>query len=213
MAEVESLETLLEKSASALDEREASEMKRILYGAPTPKIELPREAVEKAGAGNFELAAYKFPVSGEEESRPRRIVRIAVVQNEIVKPTTAPISEQKTALWDRIKEITHTASLCGVNIICYQEAWPQPFFFCTREKYPWTEFAESAEDGPTIKLCQEMAARYNMVIVSSILERDANHGGILFNTAVIISNTGKVLGKTRKNHIPRVGDFNEVCQI
>ena len=35
-AEIESLETLLEKSASALDEREASEVKRILYGSPTP---------------------------------------------------------------------------------------------------------------------------------------------------------------------------------
>ena len=27
---------------------------------------------------------------------------------------------------------------------------------------------------------------------------------------VVISNTGKVMGKSRKNHIPRVGDFNEV---
>ena len=27
---------------------------------------------------------------------------------------------------------------------------------------------------------------------------------------VVISNTGAVLGKSRKNHIPRVGDFNEV---
>ena len=32
-----------------------------------------------------------------------------------------------------------------------------PFAFCTREKHPWTEFAESAEDGPTIKLCQEVS--------------------------------------------------------
>lgn len=31
--------------------------------------------------------------------------------------------------------------------------------------------------------------------------------------AVIISNSGSVLGKTRKNHIPRVGDFNEVKDI
>ena len=134
-----------------------------------------------------------------------------------------------------------------------------PFIFCTREKYPWTEFAESAEDGPTTKLCQEvcnhhitfpvttwwvhivtrlttwtihfvtwlttwlvhlvtwlitwffqMAKKYNMVIVSPILERDDTHGGILANTAVVISNTGKVIGKSRKNHIPRVGDFNEV---
>ena len=49
-----------------------------------------------------------------------------------------------------------------------------------------------------------------MVVVSPILERDEIHGGTLWNTAVVVSNSGKVLGKTRKNHIPRVGDFNEV---
>ena len=49
-----------------------------------------------------------------------------------------------------------------------------------------------------------------MVVVSPILERDDSHNGLLWNTAVVISNTGAVLGKTRKNHIPRVGDFNEV---
>lgn len=31
-----------------------------------------------------------------------------------------------------------------------------PFAFCTREKLPWTEFAESVEDGPTTKFCQEV---------------------------------------------------------
>lgn len=49
-----------------------------------------------------------------------------------------------------------------------------------------------------------------MVVVSPILERDRDHGGVLWNTAVVISNSGVVMGKTRKNHIPRVGDFNEV---
>ena len=28
-----------------------------------------------------------------------------------------------------------------------QEAWTMPFAFCTREKHPWTQFAESAETG------------------------------------------------------------------
>lgn len=32
-------------------------------------------------------------------------------------------------------------------------------------------------------------------------------------SSVIISNNGSVLGKTRKNHIPRIGDFNEVKTI
>lgn len=31
-----------------------------------------------------------------------------------------------------------------------------PFAFCTREKLPWTEFAESAENGATTKFLQEV---------------------------------------------------------
>lgn len=58
-----------------------------------------------------------------------------------------------------------------------------------------------------------MAKKYNMVIVSPILERDEVHLGTIWNTSVVVSNSGKVMGKTRKNHIPRVGDFNEVLCI
>lgn len=42
------------------------------------------------------------------------------------------------------------------------------------------------------------------------MERDEDRDEVIWNTAVVISHTGKVLGKSRKNHIPRVGDFNEV---
>ncbi|XP_015355791.1 beta-ureidopropionase isoform X3 [Marmota monax] len=114
-----------------------------------------------------------------------------------------------SALHRRIEAIAEVAAMCGVNIICFQEAWTMPFAFCTREKLPWTEFAESAEDGPTTRFCQKLAKKHNMVVVSPILERDRDHGNVLWNTAVVISNSGAVLGKTRKNHIPRVGDFNE----
>ena len=55
-----------------------------------------------------------------------------------------------------------------------------------------------------------MARKFNMVIVSPILERDEEHGDVFWNTAVVICERGTILGKSRKNHIPRVGDFNEV---
>lgn len=58
----------------------------------------------------------------------------------------------------------------------------------------------------------QLAKKHNMVVVSPMLERDGEHGDVLWNTAVVISNSGAVLGKTRKNHIPRVGDFNEVSR-
>ena len=40
-------------------------------------------------------------------------------------------------------------------------------------------------------------------------ERDEKYGDVLWNTAVVISESGAYMGKSRKNHIPRVGDFNE----
>jgi len=96
-----------------------------------------------------------------------------------------------------------------VNVLCLQEAWTMPFAFCTREKYPWGEFAEDARTGRSTKFCQQMAKKHNMVVVSPILERDSAHCDTIWNTAVIVSNHGNVIGRHRKNHIPRVGDFNE----
>mmetsp|Transcript_33719 Transcript_33719/g.32747 ORF Transcript_33719/g.32747 Transcript_33719/m.32747 type:complete len:226 (-) Transcript_33719:34-711(-) len=47
-----------------------------------------------------------------------------------------------------------------------------------------------------------------MVIVNSILERD-DVKGTLHNSSVVTSNSGVIMGKHHKVHIPRVGDFNE----
>ncbi|RDD40700.1 Beta-ureidopropionase [Trichoplax sp. H2] len=203
--EIFSLESLLEKN---LQGRDLDEAKRILYGSGFSALTLPETASREATDLDFELKGYKISAQAEE-TRPPRIVRIGLVQNKIHLPTTASIVEQREALHQRISQITKVAADCGVNVICYQEAWNMPFAFCTREKHPWCQFAESAEDGPSAKLCCQLAERYNMVILSPILERDSLHGDTIFNTTTVISNHGKVIGKTRKNHIPRVGAFNE----
>ncbi|XP_045056951.2 beta-ureidopropionase isoform X2 [Desmodus rotundus] len=203
--EWQSLEQCLEKHLPPADLRE---VKRILYGKETRKLDLPSRAFEVASEADFELQGYAFEAA-EEQLRGPRTVRVGLVQNRIPLPADAPVAEQVSALHRRIEAIVEVAAMCGVNIVCFQEAWTMPFAFCTREKLPWTEFAESAEDGPTTRFCQKLAKKHDMVIVSPILERDEAHGDVLWNTAVVISNSGTVLGKTRKNHIPRVGDFNE----
>lgn len=71
-----------------------------------------------------------------------------------------------------------------------------PFAFCTREKR-WCEFAEPV-DGESTQFLQELAQKYNMVIVSPILERDVKHGETIWNTAVIIGNNGNIIGSHRK---------------
>ena len=84
-----------------------------------------------------------------------------------------------------------------------------PFAFCTREKAPWLEFAEDAKSGAAAEFCRRKAKQHRMVIVSPILERDEAHGDTIWNTAAVFGPAGNYIGKTRKNHIPRVGDFNE----
>ncbi|KAH0625687.1 hypothetical protein JD844_015282 [Phrynosoma platyrhinos] len=156
-------------------------------------LDLPPTALSAAAERRFELRGYGFE-SAAEQLRPPRIIRVGLIQNKIPLPTDAPVAEQVAALHRRIEEIVEVAAMCGVNIVCFQEVWTMPFAFCTRERLPWTEFAESAENGLTTRFCQK---------------RDSAHGETLWNTAVVVSNSGSVMGKTRKNHIPRIGDFNE----
>uniref|UniRef100_A0A914P1X2 CN hydrolase domain-containing protein n=1 Tax=Panagrolaimus davidi TaxID=227884 RepID=A0A914P1X2_9BILA len=73
----------------------------------------------------------------EQCRRPRK-VRIAGIQNKIVLPTTAPVPEQRDAIFRRVGQMIEAAALAGANIIGLQEAWTMPFAFCTRERLPWT---------------------------------------------------------------------------
>eukprot|EP00850_Spirogloea_muscicola_P021700 SM000258S09116 [mRNA] locus=s258:14738:16676:- [translate_table: standard] len=189
----------------------AQQLLRVLYGhnggALVRPLPLPPALHARASTHNFHLQAFAFAAAAEELRQPR-VVRVGVVQNAIVLPTTAPFAEQRNAIMARLKVMVDAAGDAGVNILCLQEAWTMPFGFCTRER-SWSEFAEGAEDGLSTRFIQGLARKHNMVIVSPILERDHAHGGTIWNTAVVIGNNGNYIGKHRKNHIPRVGDFNE----
>jgi len=204
--QVDSLETILDKYIPEGEEK--SEVYRILFGRKMKELELESDVLNKAAADGYQIAAYKIEAAPEEIRLPR-LVKIGLIQNQIVVPTDRPVKEQMSSLEARIGSMIDNAAAAGVNVLCLQEAWTMPFAFCTREKDPWTQFAESAENGQSTLFLSQLAKKYNMVIVSPILERDEEHGDILWNTAVVIDHTGKVLGKSRKNHIPRVGDFNE----
>jgi N-carbamoylputrescine amidase len=89
----------------------------------------------------------------------------------------------------------------GVQILCMQEVFTTPYF-CAEQKVRWYDAVEKIPDGPTTKLMQETAKKYNMVIVVPIYEEEIT--GIYYNTAAVINADGKYLGKYRKNHIPHV---------
>jgi len=207
--EIDNVDEILEQHVPA---DKLKEVKRILYGynlgAPVESLAIPEDLQEVARKENFVVQASKFKAA-KEQLRAPRVVRIGLIQNQIQRPTTDPVFEQYKAIEQRVETMIDAAAKMGVNIICFQEAWTMPFAFCTREKQPWMEFAMDAKTGEATKFCQRMAKKHNMVIVSPILERDSVHSDTIWNTAVVIGNNGNVIGISRKNHIPRVGDFNE----
>jgi len=207
--EIENIDDILTEYIPA---EKLSEVKRLLYGYNAGKlveeVPIPSQVQEMAKKFNFDVKNFRFKAAPEQLRAPR-IVKMGLVQNGIVKSTGDSVQEQYQAIQDRVEILIDAAGEMGVNVLCLQEAWHMPFAFCTREKAPWCEFAQEAENSPTTKFLQRMAKKYNMVIVSPILERDVEHGNVLWNTAVVIGNNGNYIGKSRKNHIPRVGDFNE----
>lgn len=197
----------------------------------------------------MELKAYGFGADLEDVRPPRR-VRVGLIQNTIVLPTSDPVTAQRDALLNKIGQIIGVAHDCGVNIVCLQEAWSNNYSYVTiwnaltgdllvefrhaicllhtgkTSMVPICGICRKRSDyvissrGSKLPTChfrlkfsliaiKQLAKRYNMVILSPILERDEDHGDTIWNTCVVISNTGKIIGKSRKNHIPRVGDFNE----
>ena len=91
---------------------------------------------------------------------------------------------------DKIEKMIIVAALKGANVIYMQECWTSPFFMCTRERYPWIEFAEDPIEGESTQLLMNLAKKYNVVILSPILEKDSVQG-VLHNSCVFIDNHGK----------------------
>jgi len=208
MTSFSSVEDIIEKY---VPEKEREQVFRVMHGKGSKALKVPAAIANKADALNFQVKLEDMTQNAvKEQLRPPRKVRVATIQTQVpLMPNNGTVKQQFDAIMDRYAEMIDAAGALGVNVLGLQEIWTAPFFVATREKYPWVEFAEDPRTGRSTQLCKEKAAKWGMVIVSSILERDEVHSDRLWNTAVVIGHTGNYLGKHRKNHIPRVGDFNE----
>lgn len=86
------------------------------------ELALPESASSAAASADFELAGWAFGAA-PEETRPPRVVRVGLAQNRIVLPTTAPVAEQRGALFRRVGAMIDAAGAAGVNVMCLQELW------------------------------------------------------------------------------------------
>src|SRR5213080_2147763 len=128
-----------------------------------------------------------------------RTVKCGLIQAKNAAPTDASIEEIKQKNIEKHLAMIEDAAKQGAQILCMQEIFTTPYF-CAEQQTRWYDAVEKIPEGPTTKLMQETAKKYNMVIIVPIYEEEIT--GIYYNTAAVIDADGKYLGKYRKNHIP-----------
>ncbi len=101
------------------------------------------------------------------------------------------------------KNLAHAISLIGkaaargAKIICLPELFTTKYFAQHRGKAE--QFSESIR-GRTAEALSEAARKNKVVLVGGSIYEKA--GGRLYNTSMVFDNTGRMLGKYRKIHIP-----------
>jgi N-carbamoylputrescine amidase len=107
----------------------------------------------------------------------------------------------KAAMIEKHLKLVEEAGRKGVKVLCLQELFSGPYFAAEQDT-KWYRFTEKVPGGQTIRLMQEQAKKYGMVIVVPIYEEEIT--GVYYNTAAVIDGDGAYLGKYRKSHIPHV---------
>lgn len=130
-----------------------------------------------------------------------RIVRCSLIQASNAAPPDASLSATKQAMIDKHVGLIAQAAAAGAQICCLQEIFFGPYF-CAEQTTKWYDFTEPVPDGPTIKLMQDLAAKHRMAMIVPVYEVEQQ--GVYYNTAAVIQNDGRYLGKYRKTHIPHV---------
>ncbi len=128
-----------------------------------------------------------------------RWVRCGLIQTSLACSTQEKIETIKQASLEKHLKFIEQAGREGVHILCLQELFAGPYF-CAEQNPRWYEAAEPVPDGPTVRQMQEVARKYQMVLIVPVYEEEMP--GVYYNTAAVIDADGTYLGKYRKSHIP-----------
>jgi len=128
-----------------------------------------------------------------------RIVKCGLIQATHACSTAEKLEIIREANLAKHMGLIDQAGREGVQILCMQEIFTGPYF-CAEQSTRWYDAVEGIPDGPTTRVMQEIAKKYEMVIIVPLYEEDG--AGIYYNAAAVIDADGSYLGKYRKNHIP-----------
>lgn len=134
------------------------------------------------------------------------IIKSGLIQMGLKGDTSLLPEQIRDLMLEAHRPLIEQAGKAGVQILCFQEVFTQPYF-CPSQDKRWYSAAEAVPDGHTTNLMCQYAKKYQMVIIVPIYEEAMP--GVYYNTAAVIDADGTYLGKYRKTHIPQVGGFWE----
>ncbi len=117
-------------------------------------------------------------------------MKVALIQ----QAKTADIEQNRRDIADAVRK----AAKQGAALVVLQELHDS-LYFCQTEDTDCFDLAQPIP-GPVTDYYGQLAAEYQVVLVSSLFERRAC--GLYHNTAVVFEKDGSIAGKYRKMHIP-----------
>ncbi|RJP24175.1 MAG: carbon-nitrogen hydrolase family protein [Candidatus Abyssobacteria bacterium SURF_5] len=110
-----------------------------------------------------------------------------------------PYPGSYTANMDKaVERLEHAVAEYSPEIVCFSEMMTGPYF-CRVYDDAYFQFAESIP-GPTTEIMAAQAKRHAINVIATLFEEE---NGTYYNTAVLFSKTGELVGKYRKTHIPK----------
>lgn len=119
-----------------------------------------------------------------------RNVTVAAVQMKCSKSVEKNIAHAE--------ELVRQAAAKGAEIVLLPELFERPYF-CQERRYEYYEYAQTAEENPSVRHFSRVAAELGIVIPVSFYEKEVNN---TYNSVAVLDADGKNLGVYRKTHIP-----------
>ncbi|MFM2073473.1 MAG: hypothetical protein RLZZ623_3737 [Actinomycetota bacterium] len=96
----------------------------------------------------------------------------------------------------------------GARVVLLQELTLSPYFCSSPDvAEALSRFGEDLETGATITFARELASEFGVSVHASLYERTSDNRG--FNTAICVDESGRLLARTRKSHIPEFPYYHE----
>ncbi|MEI6659942.1 MAG: carbon-nitrogen hydrolase [bacterium] len=126
----------------------------------------------------------------------KRLVKVGLIQSKVSSDINLNL--------EKTEKMIRQAAKSGAQIICLQELFQTPYF-PQKQKMKKDDFAESIT-GPTVSLMKSLSKELGVVIVVPFYEK---RGSKYYNTAAVVSDSGKLIGQYDKVHIPQDPGFYE----